>query len=46
VIDEDTWQHVSIVLKPLSNDPSYEDIILTPESAGELRVVGIFVAVL
>lgn len=35
-----------IILKPLSDDPVFEDIVFTEETAKELKVVGIFVAVL
>jgi DUF2075 family protein len=46
LITEDTWKHKSIVLKPLSFDSSFEDIILKSDEVSELKVVGELVAVL
>lgn len=46
VIDENQWNHQSITLKPLSNDPNYEPIELSGDEINSLRVVGIFVCVL
>jgi DUF2075 family protein len=37
---EDGWQHERILLRPESHHPGYEDIILGPESEGEVWVVG------
>ncbi len=45
-VDEDTWVHESITLKPLSFDLSFENIDLNQEEAEELKVVGVFVDVL
>lgn len=39
---EEGWQHRSIVLKPLSTLPDYEDIILSGDDTTAFRVVGIF----
>jgi DUF2075 family protein len=40
------WQHESIVLKPLSDDPTYEDLVLSGDDLEEFRIVGVFVCVL
>lgn len=44
-VDEDGWRHASITLKPMSDDPTYEEIKLEGEELRELRVVGVFVEV-
>jgi DUF2075 family protein len=41
-----SWRHSSIILRPDSNLPGYEPIVLSEEQAEELRVVGELVAVL
>lgn len=43
---EDQWNHSAVILKPASDDPDYQDIILMNENVGELKVRGIFVTVL
>lgn len=40
------WQHESIVLKPLSDDPSFKDLILSEDDLEEFKIIGIFVCVL
>ena len=45
-IDEDGWQHKSIVLRPYSFDQSYKSIIIDEKSGAEMKVVGEFVMVL
>jgi uncharacterized protein len=40
------WGHEKIILKPLSTDPSYEDIVLTEEELISFRIRGIFDRVL
>ena len=45
-ITEEQWNHESIILHPLSTDPSFEDIILTEDQSTDLRVLAIFEAVL
>lgn len=46
-INEDgSWLHKSIVLKPLSTFPFYEEITLLKEDLSSLKVIGIFEAVL
>jgi len=46
LIDEDSWVHQSIILKPLSENESYKDIILSEDDLTTLKVVGIFDRVL
>jgi len=46
ISSEDSWVHKEIVLKPLSFDPGYEDIILNGDEINELKVVGVFITVL
>jgi DUF2075 family protein len=43
---DDHWQHDSIILKPLSTDPEYSDIILRKDELLDFKVVGIFDRVL
>ena len=45
-VSEEGWSHKSIRLKPQSADPAYQDILLGEDELSELKVVGIFVAVL
>lgn len=45
-VSEETWGHVSIVLRPNSFDNSYQNIIITEENAAEMRVVGEFIKIL
>lgn len=45
-ITEENWEHTSIVLRPNSYDTSYQNIIITPENAANMRVVGEFVEIL
>jgi uncharacterized protein len=45
-ISEDSWSHESIVLKPLSFDSSFEDIILNGDEINKLQIVGEFVTIL
>lgn len=40
--DEDGWKHQSIILKPLSTDNSYEDIVLEDEDLTTFKVIGTF----
>lgn len=48
IISEEGWKHENIILKPKSYDPSYQDIIIDPESIneGNFKVIGIFERVL
>ncbi len=43
-IDEDSWKHEQIILRPKSFDTSYQDIVIDPDSINErtFRVIGIF----
>jgi DUF2075 family protein len=45
-ISEDSWSHESIVLKPLSYDSSFEDIILSGDAINKLQIVGELITVL
>jgi DUF2075 family protein/DNA replication protein DnaC len=45
-ISEESFQHISIVLKPLSYDDSFEDIILYEDEIVDFKVRGIFRKVL
>ena len=40
------WSHKSILLKPLSFDSDYEDIVLNKNDMGELKVIGEFIKIL
>ena len=40
--DEDGWKHQSIILKPLSTDSSYENIVLEDEDMATFKVIGTF----
>lgn len=44
--DENGWKHQSIILKPLSNDSNYEDIILSDDELESFKVIGVFECVL
>lgn len=44
--DGDEWSHESIVLKPITYDSGYSDIIISEDELSNLRVVGIFECVL
>jgi uncharacterized protein len=43
---EDSWFHERIILRPDSRDAGFNEIVLHPDEAVELRVIGEFVAVL
>lgn len=45
-IENDSWSHESIILKPLSNNLEYTDIELTQDEIIDLKVVGVFECVL
>ena len=42
----ESWRHESIVLKPLSDDSQYEEIVLEKDVLSELNVIGEFVTIL
>jgi len=44
--DLDGWKHQSIVLKPLSTDSSYENIVLEGEDMSTFKIIGTFECVL
>ncbi len=43
---ENSWTHESIILKPMSYDPSFEDIILKENDFEQLKVIGEFIKVI
>jgi uncharacterized protein len=44
--DENGWKHQSIVLKPLSTDSTYKNIVLEDDELSTFKVIGIFECVL
>jgi uncharacterized protein len=46
VLEDGTWQHTSIILRPDTTANGYESIVLDESQSEELRVIGEFVAVL
>ena len=44
--DEDGWKHQSIILKPLSTDSSYENMVLEDQDLTTIKVIGTFECVL
>ncbi|MDB9755093.1 DUF2075 domain-containing protein [Winogradskyella sp.] len=46
ITTDESWSHKSIVLKPLSFDPQFKDIILNEDEINELKVIGEFITVL
>jgi superfamily II DNA or RNA helicase/HKD family nuclease len=46
IIEQESWKHDEIILKPLSYLSSYEEIILNHDDLSGLKIVGIFVSVL
>ncbi len=45
-ITTDSWAHTSIILKPLSFDSAYKDIVLDEDEISELKVIGEFITIL
>lgn len=45
-VTQDLWSHQSITLKPLSDNPEYEDIELSEDELSSLKVIGVFECVL
>lgn len=45
-VSEEGWEHIEILLRPNSYDPSYKDIIIDIENANEMNVIGEFIEVL
>ena len=46
VVEESIWFHESIILKPLSHNPDYQDILIAGDELTTLRVIGVFERVL
>lgn len=44
--DKDGWKHQSIILKPLSTNSSYKNIVLKDEDLSTFKVIGIFECVI
>jgi SOS-response transcriptional repressor LexA len=45
-VSEEEWSHESIILKPISNQNEYNEIVLSVTEMNDFRVVGIFEKVL
>jgi DUF2075 family protein/SOS-response transcriptional repressor LexA/predicted GIY-YIG superfamily endonuclease len=45
-VTQDLWSHQSITLKPLSDNPKYNDIELSEDELSSLKVIGVFECVL
>ncbi|GIQ57109.1 hypothetical protein Flavo103_02450 [Flavobacterium collinsii] len=45
-IKNDTWSHESIILKPISYDHDYKEIVIEEDELIDLKVIGIFETVL
>jgi DUF2075 family protein/predicted GIY-YIG superfamily endonuclease len=45
-LNDDQWVHEKIILKPLSYEAQYNDIILEQDELSDLKVIGIFECVL
>jgi hypothetical protein len=46
MLEDDTWRHSSIILRPDTTATGYEPILLDEGQTEELQVIGEFVAVL
>ena len=46
IVNENGWRHQTIVLKPLSFDDSYKEIVLNEEDVSNFKVIGIFECIL
>lgn len=46
VINDSSWEHEAIILKPLSTDASYQEIVLDPNEMETFNVIGVFDRVL
>ncbi|WP_062062911.1 DNA/RNA helicase domain-containing protein [Aquimarina longa] len=44
--NDEGWEHESIILKPMSIDDGYEDIVLTSDELSSFKVIGVFEFVL
>lgn len=45
-IEDDQWSHQSIILKPLSYNLEYDDIVIAEDELSDLKVIGMFECVL
>ena len=45
-VEDDQWSHQSIILKPLSYNLEYDDIVIEEDELSDLRVIGVFECVL
>lgn len=45
-LDDGTWKHISVVLRPDTNSPGYKEIVFKEDQAEELRVIAEMIAVL
>ena len=45
-LENDSWHHQAITLKPLSHNPEYSDIEISEDKSESLKVIGIFECVL
>lgn len=45
-ISEDGWHHSSIILKPMSNNPYYQNIVLSNDEIVKFNIRGVFVKVI
>ncbi|MGB5555456.1 MAG: DNA/RNA helicase domain-containing protein, partial [Flavobacteriaceae bacterium] len=46
VADGEQWKHDAIVLKPLSTNPGYQELVLQDETQNSFKIVGVFECVL
>ncbi len=42
IITDEGWSHTSIVLKPLSNNTEYDDLVLEEDDLATFRIIGVF----
>jgi hypothetical protein len=45
-VTEENWKHTSIILSPKSNNPNFKPIVLNGDDLSDLKVIGVFLAVL
>jgi len=45
-VGSDSWSHQSIILKPLSSNSTFKDIVLQEDELNDLQVIGVFECVL
>ena len=46
IVNDEGWEHTSIVLRPNSYSNNYKNIIINEDNGSEMRVVGEFIKVL